>query len=267
MVEHGAPAREEAPIPGPLLFARYAYPPNERGYCGSSDHRALLEYGSAKIAGPGIAELAKRFTGAWPYLALIAAEAGIPDPLDRRVVEAYWLGNSLLERIDAVDLGTSLRDRFFPRVGASNWNHLAEVIPGGALPHHSFHVFAVYPWTGLLGGEHGDQPLHILDRCRIRWGRVVATRGDRVVVRNRLLVFDGRSLSLGEETEETAVASIDGYGFVEGLRTGDVVALHWDWVCDRLTRRQLENLVRYTRHHLDMVNRRLAHPGPAMMLG
>lgn len=261
---HAAAAHE---IPGPLLFARYAYPPNERGYCGPADHRSLLEYGASGVVDPGIADLAQRFTGAWPYLALIAAEAGISDPLDHRVVEAYWLGNSLLDRIDATNLGNALRDRFFPRVGSSSWSSLAEVIPAGALPHHSFHVFAVYPWVGLLGGDHGDRPLSILDRCRIRWGRVVAAVGDRAVVKSRTLLFDGRELSLGEEVEETAVASLDGYGFVDELQPGDVVALHWDWICDRLDRRRLDNLVRYTKHHLDLTNRRLAHPGPAVALG
>jgi hypothetical protein len=28
---------------GPLLFARYAFPPNERGLCGPDDHAALRE--------------------------------------------------------------------------------------------------------------------------------------------------------------------------------------------------------------------------------
>jgi hypothetical protein len=255
------------PVPGPLLFARYAYPPNERGYCGPADHRTLLEYGAAGVADPGIADLARRFTGAWPYLTLIAAEAGIADPLDRRVVEAYWLGNRLLDRIDATALGNSLRDRFFPRIALSARSHLAEVIPAGALPHHSFHVFEVYPWVGLLGGDHGDQPLQILDRCRIRWGRVVATTGDRVVVKSRPLQYAAGRLSLAEEIEETAVVALDGYGFVGGLETGDVVALHWDWVCDRLDRRQTDNLIRYTNHHLEITNRRLSHPGAAMTLG
>ena len=32
---------------GPLLFARYAYPPNALGYCGADEPRTLLEYGDA----------------------------------------------------------------------------------------------------------------------------------------------------------------------------------------------------------------------------
>ena len=253
------------PIPGPLLFARYAYPPNERGYCGPADSRALLEYGSAGVVDPGISELARGFTGAWPYLQLIAGESGIPDPLDHRVVEAYWLGNELLDTIDVTHLGNSLRDRFGPRSGSS-WSYLAETIPAGALPHHSFHVFGIYPWVGMLRGEHGDHPLQVLDRCRIRSGRVVAAQGDAVVVQSRLLLFDGLKLHLGPEMEETVVAEVDGYGFVGDLQPGEWVALHWDWVCDRITDRQRHNLARYTHHHVEMTNEHLAHPGPQISM-
>ena len=209
--------------------------------------------------------MAKGFSGAWPYLDLIAREAGIDDPLDSRVVEAYWLGNSLLDNIDVTHLGHSLRDRFGPRSGSS-WSYLAESIPAGARPHHSFHVFGIYPWVGMLRGEHGDHPLEVLDRCRIRSGTVVAVHGQSVIVKSRPLVFDGMRLELGPVMEETAVAGVDGYGFVGDLIPGERVALHWDWVCDRITERQHHNLARYTHHHVEMTNEHLAHPGPQISM-
>ena len=46
-----------------------------------------------------------------------------------------------------------------------------------------------------------------------------------------------------------------------------MVSLHWDWVCDRLTPRQLRALRGYTQRHLDMVNHRVEHPGPVAVLG
>ncbi|MBU1227160.1 MAG: hypothetical protein KJ698_08125 [Actinobacteria bacterium] len=253
------------PRSGPLLFARYAYPPNARGYCGPADSRSLLEYGSSGVVDGGLAELAQGFSGAWPYLQLIAAASGIPDPLDFRVVEAYWIGNSLLDTIDVTSLGHALRDRFGPRSGSS-WSYLAETIPAGARPHHSFHVFGIYPWVGMLRGEHGDHPLEVLDRCRIRSGQVVSVHGDQVVVRSRPLLFDGFKLHLGPDMEETAVTGLDGYGFVTDLQPGEWVALHWDWVCDRITDRQHRNLGRYTHHHVDMTNEHLAHPGPQIAM-
>lgn len=78
------------PLAGPLLFVRYAYPPNSLGYCGPADSRAFYEYGAAGVVDRGLVELAQAFHGAWPYLELIAGASGIADPLDRRVVEAYW---------------------------------------------------------------------------------------------------------------------------------------------------------------------------------
>jgi hypothetical protein len=98
-------------LAGPLLFARYAYPPNALGHCGPEDSRALLEYAAAGVSDGGPADLARQFAGAWPYLTLIAAAAGRPDALDAEVVEAYWLGNRLLERVPGRLLARHLEDR------------------------------------------------------------------------------------------------------------------------------------------------------------
>ena len=84
----------DVPTNGAILFARYAYPPNELGYCGPPDHRALLDYGAERAFDQGLVELARGFAGAWPYLEFIATSTGIGSPLDRRVVEAYWLGGA-----------------------------------------------------------------------------------------------------------------------------------------------------------------------------
>jgi hypothetical protein len=252
---------------GPLLFARYAYPPNEQGYCGPADPDTLLEYGTKGFVDSGLIRIAQSFRGAWPYLSLIAEATGVGDPLDHRVVEAYWLGNRLLDRIDTVAFGRSLERRFRASAGSA-WSRLAEAVPAGGRPHHSFHVFCVYPWVGLLRRQQcGGPPLRILDRCRVRPGQVVAVGGDEVVVRSRPLRWDGRQLAFGPVVTETVTGAVAGRGFVTDLRPGDLVALHWDWVCDRLTQRQLHNLLAYTAQTLRMTNERLRHPGPAAVLG
>jgi hypothetical protein len=255
-----------APSPsGPLLFARYAYPPNERGFCGPDDHQALFEYGSARVSDPGLVQLARSFTGPWPYLTLIAGEAGITDPFDLRVVEAYWIGNELLDRVPMTRFGNAMTDRF-RKIAGPAWGHLAEAIPAGAVAHHSFHVFGVYPWVGLLGSERGRDALYILDRCRIRWGRVVSVDGDEAVVESRPLTWDGLRLGLGEPRPETVRRAAGGVGFVDDLAAGDWVGLHWDWVCDVLSERQLGNLRRYTALQLRITNDRVAHSGAGMVL-
>ena len=257
------PADEvEVPTNGAILFARYAYPPNELGYCGPPDHKALLEYGSEQAFDPGLDELARGFAGAWPYLEFIATQTGIRTPLDRRVVEAYWLGGELLDRIDMVQFGNSLLDRFRRRAG-KGWGYLAEAIPEGAVPNHAFHVFGVYPWVGLLETKRFETPLEHLDKCRIRWGQVVAAEGDQVTVLSRPLTYDGHDIALGERRLETARRSVDGVGFLDPFRPGDWVSLHWGWVCDRLSRRQLHLLRGSTLRQFQITNRRVRHSGAA----
>lgn len=239
---------------GLAMFARYAYPPNERGYCGPDDHRALLEYRTAGVSDAGLVELARAFEGPWPYLKLMAERTGLGDPFSAPIVEAYWIGNELLDRVGSFDFGNTVEERFRPRVG-HGWPRLAEAIPGG-VPHHSFHVFVTYPWAGLLDSGRGE-PLHILDRCRIRWGRVQAVEGNRAVVESRPLQWDGRRLYLGPRQTETALLSVDGLGFLEPLAAGEWISLHWDWVCDRLDARQLAHLQRFSRRQLELTNRLL----------
>jgi hypothetical protein len=260
-----SPMAREDGLSGPRLFARYAYPPNELGYCGPSDAIALIESATQGGGADVLGQLAKQFEGAWPYLELIARCNGIADPLDRRVVEAYWIGNDLARRVPAMALATSLDERFAART-ARNFEPLVSAAFTGGVIQHSFHVFAVYPWLGMLRAGKEGAPLEILDRCRIRWGHVVEVHGDYLSVKSRSLRFEGSRLNLGDEGLEVARRARSGIGFVEHLAPGDAVSLHWDWVCDRLSNASLSWLQRCTRMNLDAVNC-LAQPGPAVVCG
>jgi Family of unknown function (DUF6390) len=256
-----------AEVPGPVLFVRYAFPPNQHGYCGPADSASFFEYGVTGTVDGGLTALSRQFAGAWPYLELIAGATGSPDPLDRRVVEAYWVGNPLLDHIGVSNIAGSMDQRFRRRAGPG-FSNLAESVVGGGVPHHSFVVFCVYPWVGLLGDDRrAEQALTVLDRCRIRWGRVLALQGDQVVVESSALTWDGRLLELGPPQTETAVRSVDGVGMLPELDVGDWVSLHWEWVCDRLTDSQLGSLRHYTRRHLAIVNDATNQAGPAKVLG
>jgi hypothetical protein len=243
---------------GPLTFARFAYPPNELGYCGPDASPELLERIAAGIASgvaaadPGLRRLAARFEGAWPYLTLLAGAAGVDDPLDAAVVEAYWIGSPLLERVPAIDVGRSVEDRFRDR-GPRVWAGLATTI-GLGVPHHSFHVCCVSPWIGLLRVGIVDAPLHVVDRCRIRWATVDAVHGDTAVVTGPQLVWSDGRLRLGAVVTEAVRLRRDGLGLVDAVRPGQHVALHWDWVCDRLTPARQRRLEQWTRRSLDIAN-------------
>ena len=243
---------------GAVRFARYAYPPNSLGYCGPGDSLALFEYGSTGVVDGGLRTLAQEFEGAWPYLELIASGSG-SDPLDLDVVQAYWIGNALLDRVDTSSFGNSMRERFQDRAGTS-WESIVDALNSGARPSHGFHVFCVYPWVGLMRSGLVQQPLHVLDRCRIRWGQVVAVDGDVARVRTRPLFLQDDRLALGPDTIESVSWASAGQGLSPEFQPGDSVALHWDWICDRLDTRSRLRLEMETTAVLRMANRTLGRP-------
>jgi hypothetical protein len=256
-----------AAVPGPVLFARYAFPPNSHGFCGPADSGGLFEYGVAGRDDGGLRAMARQFAGAWPYLELIAAATGLPDPLDRRVVEAYWIGTPRLDRVGTRAVGNSMEDRFRYMTGA-RFGSITEGVLAGGVPHHSFAVFCIYPYTGLLTDRRkAPHALTVLDRCRIRWGRVLSVAGDQAVVESRPLTWDGQTLGLGPPRAETAVRSVDGVGLAGPVQAGDRVSLHWEWICDRLTAPQVARLEAYTRRHLAIVNDRATRSAVPALLG
>ena len=249
-----APPTARAPVPGPVLFGRYAFGPNRLGYCGTDDHAALLGH-AASQDDRELRVLARSFEGAYPYLELIARSAGISDPLDTRVVEAYWLGNDLTAGVTPSGLHRSLDERFRARVSANTWRWLEATVPAGARPVHAFHVLDVFPRIGLLRGGEVDDVLKAVDSCRIRWGRVTSVQdGTLTVDAPALAMVDGR-LCIGPPRSEMVERWVDGIGFVDDVRAGDVISLHWGWACDRLSPRQLANLVAWTEFELRVANR------------
>jgi hypothetical protein len=246
-------------LAGALLFSRYAYPPNALGLCGADAPRTLLEYGDAGESDAGLAELARTFEGAWPYLTLIAESNRIEDPLDPRVVGAYWVGNDLLARVPPARLARHVRDRFRGRLGSAA-ERVPDVIAAGAVPHHCFHVFALYPWLGLLRSGIVDEPLRVLDQCRTTPALVLAVEGESAdVLAEPLLWSDGR-LRLGKPELRSVRWRDGGRAFVHP-QPGELVSLHWDFVCDVLSAAAANRLSGVTRRVLAAVNAGSPSPG------
>jgi len=241
---------------GAVRFARFAVPPNERGYCGPDSASELAAYRAEElVADAGLDELASGFEGAWPYLKLLAGAAGTDDPLDDRVVEAYWIGNDLCHAVTVNDWGWHVIDRFGPRAGRDT-ERLLTGVGHEAAPHHSFHVFCVYPWIGLLReGKGGVEPLRILRQCHISWGAVVDRLGDQLVIEGPALTWTNGRLGLGPLSTRTVWLDPRLISLTGQVEIGTVVAVHWDQVVDVLDARQLGWLEATTRAHIGLANR------------
>ena len=239
-------------IDGTIKFARYAFMPNKLGYCGSGDNSTLFEYCAAEQTDPGLVIILQKFEAAYPYLKLIASSNHIPDPFDARVVEAYWLGNELLDGVNLTQFYNSLRDRFAKRLNLKTLGYLLSKPPLGARPHHNFHVFDVHSRIGAL-----NHSLDTMENCRIGWGQVKEITATHLVVEHQPLVLECGKLKLGKPREKRVMRQIDGTGFILNCRIGDFVSFHWDWACEVLSPRQAQNLEKYTRYHLGLANQTL----------
>jgi len=239
---------------GALRFGRYAFPPNRLGYCVPDDHQALLQYVAAKEFDAGLVELERRFSGAYPYLKLIAAANGIADPFDERVVDAYWIGNGCLEQVRPGAFYDSLEERFAPLMKGRDFGWLAGKIGMSARPHHNFHVFDVYTRAGLMKDEKAAITLETMDSCRISWAQVRGTSAGRLVVEREPLVLAAGKLKLGPSRELEVEAESAGLGFVAAAKPGDWVSVHWSWACEVLGPSALSRLRASTAHHLALAN-------------
>jgi len=245
--------------PGAVLFASYAYPPNELGYCGPEGAAAMLD----PVAVADIERRARQFEGAWIYLEFLAETLGIADPLATEVVQAYWIGSDLLDAVDPAALVERLEERFVGQVGGT-WRTARD----RASAHHSFQVYEVYPWVGLLlEGRPPGPAVHVLDRCRIRVGEVTEVGAGTATTRSRPLAWDGARLQPSAAVTEQSRWSVDGRNLIDRPAVGDLVALHWDWVCDVLTLEQAACVTRLEERRLQAISDRAevaapAHPRP-----
>jgi hypothetical protein len=225
---------------GQALFGRYAYPPNELGYCGP------VGGGDAS----GLASHAREFDGAWPYLAAIADAVGTSDLLDGEVVASYWIGGPALYKVDPAQLLDRLRAAFAGQVtGVLD----AVSADSEVLAHHSFHVFVVYPWVRFLSRDP-ETALRVMQDCRIRWGTVESVEGDRAHLSSRPLQLDDGRLILGEPRTETVHWRKGDTSLAPEPTPGAVVSAHWDWLCGTLTDTEAEALAAVTRDTLDLVS-------------
>jgi hydrogenase maturation factor len=198
----------------------------------------MLEYVRSAEADGGLAGLLNRFETLYPYLVLIASANHIKDPFDRRVVEAYWLGNTLLRRVKTTAFVNHLTDtlELKKKVPKGKFTPMMDAIVSG-VPQHNFHVMNIFFRTG----HHAvPQTISTMDNCRISWGRVIGMTHPQYLVETQSLMYQDKRLQLGKREKKVVVS------MSVTPKTGDWVSIHWGYVCDILSWRQLTLLKKYT---------------------
>ena len=237
---------------GVQLAARFSIATNRLKYCGPDDAEPSLS--RTIVEGKDLEASRKallRFEALEPYLTAIAAKHG-RDPLDHDVVEAYWIGNELLDdftREDFRGILDALTRRGLPRSMADAF---ASHLPERPLPHHVFHV--TFVGVGNVTG-HVKTTLPNMEACRPAWARVLRAADGKLEVEKPALEFDHGRLRIGAAVHETLAYD---KRFLPGVRKGDHVALHWNWPALKLTDAQLTNLKEYTQRSLDAASASLA---------
>lgn len=238
---------------GIISCARYAFMPNKLSYCGPDKNRDLFEYSSTGFSDGGLIEILEDFKTMFPYLHFIALANKIPDPFDKRVVEAYWLGNNLLKNVSAQKFYNHLIDdyRVKSRTGLKGWRSIENKLIKGAKPTHNFHVFNVFMRTGNLPVKH---TLETMDACRISWGKIIGVEPDYLLVETEPLISFNNILSIGPAITKKVLRQIGGKTVLANLKIGDLISIHWNWACEKITLRQKNNLEFWTKYNLELFN-------------
>lgn len=236
---------------GAALCARFSIATNRLQYCGPRDaepvlYRAITEGADLERARDAL----RRFEALRPYLEAIAEKHGL-DPFDPAVVEAYWIGNDLLESFDRADFARlleSLVRRGLPRVTAGR---LRRLLPEHPIPHHAFHV--AFVGVGEVTG-HVETTMANMESCRPAWAQVTSIGPNTVRLRGPTLRLSEGRLTLEETTERTLAYDP---AILPGLGNGDTVAVHWSHPAIALSPTQAVALAKYTQRSIDAANEAL----------
>lgn len=233
---------------GARLAISYGYIPCMLGLCGPREEkkrRIIKNYlKQPKKLEMEVKKILSDFKGAYPYYKLIAKANKISDPLSYKVVEAYWLGNSLLEKVKIADFKKMMREEFLPlgKMPVSRIKNLSKK----AIPLHSLHVLAI----GSVTGRFKETQMG-LDLCRVSWGQVKELKKNEIIVDRQPLKF-GKKISLNKPVAKSL--KWNKY-ILPKIRIGDWVSIHWGTAIEKLNPVKLKNIKKYNQKVLQIIKK------------
>ena len=240
---------------GILRCSRYSFGPNRLHYCGPDANAELRAQIEAKDFNFGLVKILREFKTLYPYLCLIAKANNISNPFDTRVVEAYWLGNELLENVGKKRLYNFLIDdlEIKKKSKTSELKWLENKIIQGAVPHHSFHVLNLW-WQQGGRNEKVAQEFASLDECRVATGEIVSVNGPEIIVNTEPLIYLAGKIIFGASIRKTLTRQLEAEYDIEQLKPGELVSFHWGVPCEVLNLTQAANLKKYTLQNIAFAN-------------
>lgn len=189
----------------------------------------------------------KKFEAAYAYYELIAQKNKVKaGPFNKRVVEAYWIGNELLEKVKARDLREMIVEKF-TRPGLLSIQQAetkVKLIPESAKPHHSFHVLILGSITGRVDFDNNTK---LMDICRIGWGKVSKLKTSKISISYNPLIGK-KIIKLGKPIKKEIIWDKK---ILPGVKVGDWVSFHWNYAIQVLREQDILNLYKYTQNTLD----------------
>lgn len=216
------------------LASLFSYSPNSRGYCGCDSAGPAFQDCIQNNNCDNVSHELSRFIALHPYLQTIGKIRNL-SPFDYKVIEAYWIGNDLLEDFPREGYGVLLEE--FVKQGVPKWlvTSLRAKIPKLFIPHHLFQVLHVG-----VGQASGSVPFNInsINSCMVRHGKIID-----VTNKSLIISLAGLRLVKGKYLPKITSSSIPIHSALFCKpKVGDIVAIHWGQVVKILKAQELERL-------------------------
>ncbi|MCX8189997.1 MAG: DUF6390 family protein [Candidatus Diapherotrites archaeon] len=228
---------------------KYALAPNKLGYCGKCDYSEIyisfLKNPKQEDV-PKIEESLKSFRAMYSYLKLIAEYNNV-NPFSEKAIEAYWLGNSLLDNVP-VEAVKSLIKNDFIEIPLKQREMKADFLKKKVLLQHSFHVLYINFLNPRL------KPIaKNMDNCIVKYGKVLEIWKDKVKTKSMAL-----SYNLGEIKVMEKVLSFEN-PYRYDLKKGDLVSAHWGNIIEKIDKIGKSKIKESTFSNLALANSYLGH--------
>ena len=209
------------------LCSRFALQPNELGYCGKNSAPAKFKKCITAENCHQIEEELENFIVLNPYLETIAQVTG-KDKFSYEVIESYWFGGDLLNKIEPKHYDLLLENLEKQGVPKNLIKSVKNKKPNSFVPVHLFNILHIG-----VGKASGSVPFNLksINNCMIRWGNILEIKPKKSTYTCTIkLTGLDKDWKLSEEIEEVKVDP----SLTPNLKENDTVAIHWGYVAKRL---------------------------------